>query len=59
MRKIKEWTKKHKGETAAITTVLAGVVGIIIYGLLPPEEQSHKEEWIPPVKKNWYMPSND
>lgn len=52
MGKIKEWVKTHKGVTAAITTGFAGLVGLVVWGLLPEEEQPIKEEWIPPVKKN-------
>ena len=59
MGKIKEWVKTHKGETVAITTGLATVIGVVICGLLPEKEQPIKEEWIPPVKKNWYMESDD
>lgn len=59
MGKIKEWVKTHKGETAVIATGVAGVVGIIIWGMLPEKEQPVKHEWIPPVKKNWYMESDD
>lgn len=59
MGKIKEWVKTHKGETAAITTGFAGLGGFVVWGLLPEEEQPVKEEWIPLVKKNWYMESDD
>lgn len=59
MGKVKEWVKNHKGETVAITTGLATVIGIVIWGLLPEKEQPIKAEWIPPVKKNWYMESDD
>lgn len=33
MGKIKEWVKTHKGETVAITTGLATVIGVVIWGL--------------------------
>lgn len=56
MGKLKEWVKTHKGTTAAITV---GLVGILVWGLQPGEEPPVKEEWIPPVKKNWYMESDD
>ena len=59
MGKIKEWVKNHKGETATITTVLTTALGIVIWGLLPEKEEPVKDEWIPPVKKNWYMESDD
>lgn len=52
MGKLKEWVKTHKGATTAITAGLAGLVGLVVWGLLPEEEQPVKEEWIPPVKKN-------
>ena len=59
MGKVKEWVKNNKGKATAISTGLAAVMGIIIWGLLPEKEQPVKEEWIPPVKKNWYMESDD
>lgn len=59
MGKIKEWVKTHKGATAAITAGFAGLVGLVVWGLLPEEEQPIKEEWIPPVKRNWHMESDD
>lgn len=59
MGKIKEWVKTHKGATAAITAGVAGLVGLVVWGLLPEEDQPIKEEWIPPVKRNWYMESDD
>ncbi len=59
MGKIKEWVKNHKGETATITTLLAATVGILIWGFLPEEKQPVKEEWRPPVKKDWYRESDD
>lgn len=55
MGKIKEWVKNNKGKATVISTV----IGILIWGLLPEKEQPAKEEWIPPVKKNWYMESDD
>jgi len=57
--RIKEWVINHKGATAAIATSVAGVVGAIIWGLLPEKEPPIKEEWIPPAKKNWYLESDD
>ena len=59
MGKVKEWAKNNKGKATAISTGLATVMGIIIWGLLPEKEQPVKEDWIPPVKKNWYMESDD
>lgn len=59
MGKIREWLKNHKGETVAISTGLATVIGVVIWDFLPEKEQPIKEEWIPPVKKNWYMESDD
>ena len=59
MGKVKEWVKNNKGKATAISTGLATVMGIIIWGLLPEKEQPVKEDWIPPVMKNWYMESDD
>ena len=59
MGKIKEWVKNYKGATATIATGVVGAVGVLIWGLLPEKEQSVKEKWIPPVKKNWYAESDD
>ncbi len=59
MGKIKEWVKKHKGTTTAITMCLTTALGVLIWGLLPEEEQPVKEEWRPPVKKDWYRESDD
>ena len=59
MGRIKEWVTNHKGATAAIATGVAGVMGVIIWGLLPEKELPVKEDWIPPVKKNWYLESDD
>ena len=59
MGKLKEWVKNHKGTTIAITTGFVGLAGIVVWGLLPEAEKPIKEEWIPPVKKNWYMESDD
>lgn len=52
MGKIREWLKNHKGETVAISTGIATVIGVVIWGFLPEKEQPIKEEWIPPVKKD-------
>ena len=59
MGRIKEWITNHKGATAAIATGVAGVAGVIIWGLLPEKELPAKKDWIPPVKKNWYLESDD
>ena len=59
MGRIKEWVTNHKGATAAIATGVAGVMGVIIWGLLPEKELPVNEDWIPPVKKNWYLESDD
>lgn len=49
MGRIKEWVINHKGAAPAIATSVAGVVGIIIWGLLSEKELPAKEDWIPPV----------
>ena len=59
MERIKEWVMNHKGKATAITTGIATVIGIVIWGLLPEKELPVKDEWIPPVKSNWYMESDD
>ena len=59
MEKFKKWAKNHKGTIGAIVTGFAGIVGIVVWGLLPEKEQPVKDDWIPPVKKNWYMESDD
>ena len=64
MGKLTEWVKNHKGAAIAIASGFAGAVGTIVWGLLPEKEptvneQDAKEEWVPPVKKNWYMESDD
>ena len=59
MGRIKEWVTNHKGAPVAIATGVAGVVGVIIWGLLPEKELPVKEDWGPPVKKNWYLESDD
>lgn len=60
MSKFTAWAKNHKGTITAITTGVAAVAGILVWGLLPEKEQPIvKDEWIPPVKKNWYMESDD
>ena len=59
MGKFTEWAKNHKGTISAITAGVAGVVAIVIWGLSPEKEQPIKDEWIPPVKKNWYIESDD
>lgn len=59
MGKFKEWAKNSKGAIAVISAGVAGAIGIVIWGLLPEKEQPAKEEWIPPIKKNWYMESDD
>lgn len=59
MERIKEWAMNQKGKATAITTGIATVIGIVIWGLLPEKELPVKDEWIPPVKRNWYMESDD
>ena len=59
MSKVTKWAKDHKGAIATIAAVAVGVVGIVIWGLTPEKEQPVKAEWIPPVKRNWYMESDD
>ena len=64
MGKLTEWAKNHKVAAIAISSGFAGVVGTIVWGLLPKKEPTVnepdvKEEWVPPVKKNWYMESDD
>jgi len=56
MSKFTKWAKKHKG---AIAAGAAAVAGILIWGLLPEKEKPAKKTWTPPVKKNWYMESDD
>lgn len=57
MGDLKNWVKNKKGTIATITV---GCLGILVWGLLPPEkEQPVKEEWKPPVKKDWYRESDD
>ena len=56
MGDFKKWVKNHK---VAIGAILTSIVGIVVWGLLPEKEEPVKEEWIPPVKKNWYMESDD
>ena len=56
MGDFKKWVKNHKVASGAILT---SIVGIVVWGLLPEKEEPVKEEWIPPVKKNWYMESDD
>lgn len=59
MGKLKKWAKNHKGTIATIAVGIAGAVGIVIWGLLPEQEQPIKKEWISPAKRNWYMESDD
>lgn len=59
MGKLTEWAKNHKGATIAIASGFAGIIGTLLWGLLPEKEQPVKEEWVPPAKKNWYMESDD
>jgi len=57
MGKLTKWAKKYKGP---IITAAVCLTGILVWGLLPEKEQPIKnDEWIPPVKKNWYMESDD
>lgn len=57
MGKLTKWAKKYKGP---IITAAVCLTGILVWGLLPEKEQPVKnDEWIPPVKKNWYMESDD
>ena len=59
MGKLTNWTKRHKGAVATIASGFVVVIGTLVWGLLPEKEQPVKEEWVPPVKKNWYMESDD
>ena len=59
MGKLTEWVKNHKGAAIAIASGFVGVIGTLVWGLIPEKEQPVKEEWVPPVKKNWYMESDD
>lgn len=60
MSKFTNWAKTHKGTVATIATGFAGLVGLLVWGLLPEKEQPIvKDEWIPPAKKNWYFESDD
>jgi hypothetical protein len=59
MGKLTDWAKNHKGAVVAIASGFVGVIGTLVWGLLPEKEQPVKEEWVPPVKKNWYMESDD
>jgi hypothetical protein len=59
MGKITEWVTNNKGKTVAITTTIASAIAMVIWGLLPEKDPPVKEEWVPPVKKNWYMESDD
>lgn len=61
MGKFTRWAKNHKGTLIAIATGVAAATAAVVWGLLPAQEQPVpvKEEWIPPVKKNWYFPSDD
>lgn len=60
MSKFTVWAKNHKGTITAIATGVVGVVGSLVWGLLPEKEQPIvKDEWTPPRKKNWYMESDD
>lgn len=56
MGKFTKWAKKHR---SAIATGVVAVAGILIWGLLPEKEKPAKKTWTPPVKKNWYMESDD
>ena len=47
MGKIKEWVRTHKGATTGITAGLAGLVGLVVWGLQP-EEEPVKEEYVYP-----------
>ena len=59
MGKLTDWAINHNGAVVAIASGFVGVIGTLVWGLLPEEEQPVKEEWVPPVKKNWYMESDD
>ena len=59
MGKLTKWAKNHKGTIIAIATGVEATTGLVVWGLLPAKEQPVKKEWIPPVKKNWYLPSDD
>ncbi len=61
MGKFSKWAKNHKGTLAAIATGVTVTTVAVVWGLLPAKEQPVpvKHEWIPPVKKNWYLASDD
>ena len=61
MDNVKKWATNHAGILALIASCGAYVVwlGSILWEPFSKNEQPAKEDWTPPAKKNWHLPSDD